>query len=393
MGSAGTTTDSNPAFQQLLVHADDRPRPSADRRVVAELLALRGVAGDFVVPAGRGAWRPLLAYNRLRPARVRIARAGLGLAIASGLGRLVGERRTLTARPGDRVLLDYLSTALGEPGLVFAGHRPSVPGVRHAGAAALHRRRAVRRVRQARLGPGDPAHDRRRGRRAPARACRRRRTRVRVPEVLWHGYWQGLAVMVTAPMPTDIRRLPRRAARPGGPARRDRRGRRPVAPTPLGDVRLPPRRDRDRRSPRRPSDAATCCDRAERIAADFGDARPHVRALARRLGPVEPRPLGRHRSSPGTGPTARPRCRSGSTRCTSPPSPPRCSRGASRAEAADPRRRGERARAPRAGPRRRPGARRRRAPPPRARAARHPRVAAAPDPTVSSGRAPRSARP
>jgi len=215
MGSA-ENLEPNPAFDQLLVHTDDRPRPGADRRVVAELLALRGVAGDFVVPVGRDAWRPLLAYNRLRPVRVRLGRIGLGLTIAAGLGRAVGERRTLTARPGDRVLLDYLSTALGEPGLRFAGtDRPCrefvtpvlqlftrdgrCVGFAKLGWDAVTQRmiddevEALRRVRAS--GP----------------------TGVRVPAVLWHGYWEGLAVMVTAPMPTDIRRLPRRARVPVDP--------------------------------------------------------------------------------------------------------------------------------------------------------------------------------
>src|SRR3954469_17046768 len=121
MGSAEAASSQNPAFDQLLVHHDPGTRPLASRRGVAELLSLRGVAGDFVVPAGHGpsSWRPLTAYNRRRPTRVRIARAGMALAIAGGLGRVVGTRRTLTAQPGDGVLLDHLSRALGEPDLVF----------------------------------------------------------------------------------------------------------------------------------------------------------------------------------------------------------------------------------------------------------------------------------
>ena len=39
MGSAGNEEHPSPALSQLLVHANDRSRPSADRRVVAELLA------------------------------------------------------------------------------------------------------------------------------------------------------------------------------------------------------------------------------------------------------------------------------------------------------------------------------------------------------------------
>src|SRR5689334_11208744 len=186
MGSAGSQEHPSPALDELLVHANDRSRPSADRRVVAELRSRRGVAGDFVVPAGRNGWRALLAYNRLRPARVRFGRAALGLTIAAGLGPVVTERRTITARPGDRVLLDYLSRALGEPQLRIAGtDRPCrdfvtpvlqlftddgrCVGFAKIGWDPVTRRmiddevEALRRVRAA--GP----------------------TGVRVPAVLWHG--------------------------------------------------------------------------------------------------------------------------------------------------------------------------------------------------------------
>jgi hypothetical protein len=268
MGSAGNATP-NPSFSQLLVHADDRPRPDADRRVVAELLALRGMAGDFVVPVGRDAWRPLLAYHRLRPVRVRAARVGFGLAIAAGLGRLVGDRRTLTARPGDRVLLDYLSRALGEPGLRFAGtDRPCrdfvtpvmqlfTPDGRCVGFAKIgwdpvtqrmidDEVEALRRVRAA--GP----------------------TGVRVPAVLWHGYWQDLAVMVTAPMPTDIRRLPRRAKVPVDPLAEIATVDGPMTPTALRTS------DYLRDATETGFTAATVgrrdvLNRVERIEADFGD--------------------------------------------------------------------------------------------------------------------------
>src|SRR6476661_1706905 len=210
MGSAGSGEHPSPALSQLLVHANDRSRPTADRRVVAELRARRGTAGDFVVPAGRNGWRALLAYNRLRPARVRFGRAALGLTIAAGLGPVVTQRRTITARPGDRVLLDYLARALGEPHLRIAGtDRPCRDFVTPVIQLFNDEVEALRRVRAA--GP----------------------TAVRVPAVLWHGYWQDLAVMVTAPMPTDIRRLPRRARVPVDPLAEIAAVDGPMTPTPL----------------------------------------------------------------------------------------------------------------------------------------------------------------
>ena len=210
-----------------------RARPRS-RRVVAELLALRGVAGDFVVPAGRGRLAPAPRLQppapRPRPHRPRRPRRSPSRAGSAGV---VGERRTLTARPGDRVLLDYLSTALGEPGLVFAGtDRPCREFVtpvlqlftadgRCVGFAKIGWDPVTQRM------IDDEADALRRVRAAAPNA-------VRVPEVLWHGYWQGLAVMVTAPMPTDIRRLPRRARVPVDPLAEIAAVDGPVAPTPLG---------------------------------------------------------------------------------------------------------------------------------------------------------------
>jgi hypothetical protein len=269
MGSAGSAKDPNPAFRELLVHPDDRPRPSGEVRVVAELLALRGVAGDFVVPAGRGAWRPLLAYHRLRPTRVRLARAGLGLVVAAGLGALVGERRTITARPGDGVLLDYLSRALGEPNLRFAGTdrqcRDFVTPVlqlctadgRCVGFAKLGWDSVTRRM------IDDEVEALRRVRAAGPAG-------VRVPTVLWHGYWHELAVMVTAPMPADVRRLPRRARVPVDPLAEIAAVDGPVAPTTLHDSEYL------RDAAETGFLAATLgrravLDRVERIESDFGD--------------------------------------------------------------------------------------------------------------------------
>ena len=259
-----------PRFNSSSSTADDRPRPSADRRVVAELLALRGVAGDFVVPAGRDAWRPLLAYNRLRPTRVRVARAGLGLAIAERARpdrRRAPDADRAAGRPrAPRLPLDRARRA---PPRVRRD-RPSVPRVRDAGAAAVHRRRALRRLRQDRLGPGDPAHDRRRGRGAPTRAVPQRRTRSACPRS--SGTGTGRASRSWSPR----RCRPTSAGCRGAPASRWTRS-----------PRSPPSTDRSRRrrsgrrttsatpprpaSPRRPYGRRDVLHRAERIAADFGE--------------------------------------------------------------------------------------------------------------------------
>ena len=343
-------------------------------------------AGDFVVPAGRGAWRPLLAYNRLRPARVRIARAGLGLAIASGLGRLVGERRTLTARPGDRVLLDYLSTALGQPGLVFAGtDRPC----REFVTPVLQLFTADGRcVGFAKIG-WDPVTQRMIDDEADAL----RRVRAAAPSAR-AGARGPVARLLAGPRGhghrADADRHPSPpAARhgPRGPARGDRRGRRPVAPTPLGTS------DYLRAATETGFAAATVgrrdvLHRAERITADFGDARPHVRPLARRLGPVEPRPVAAASLFAWDWAYSATAVPLGFDALHFAAIPAEVLAGASRAEAATHAAEVSEPALRALGPRRRPGPRRRRAPPPRARAARHPRVAAAPRAAPSRRTAP-----
>jgi hypothetical protein len=147
---------------------------------------------------------------------VRAGRAALGLTIAAGLGPVVARRRTITARPGDRVLLDYLSRALGEPRLRIAGtDRPCRDFVTPVIQLFTDEGRCVG---FAKIGWDSVTH---RMIDDEVEALRRVRAAapysVRVPAVLWHGYWQDLAVMVTAPMPTDIRRLPRRARVPVDP--------------------------------------------------------------------------------------------------------------------------------------------------------------------------------
>jgi len=189
--------------------------------VVARLLALRGVAGEFVVPSGHGraSWGPLLAYNRLRPRRVRLGRAASAAMIATGLGWLIGSRRAVTAEPGDPVLVHHLAAALGESELVVAGTdrpcRDFVTPVLQLLTPSGHT------VGFAKIG-WDPVTaamiD------AEANALRRVRAvappGLTVPELLWHGEWSGLAILVTAPMPTDVRRMPKRATVPVDPLAR-----------------------------------------------------------------------------------------------------------------------------------------------------------------------------
>ena len=129
---------------------------------------------------------------------------------------------------------------------------------------------------------------------------------VRVPEVLWHGYWQGLAVMVTAPMPTDIRRLPAARARsPVDPLAEIAAVDGPVAPTPLGTsdyLRAATEtgvRRRDGRPPRRAAPRRADRRRLRRRST----SRSAAGTATGSRGTSAARAT---RSSPGTGPTARP---------------------------------------------------------------------------------------
>ncbi|MGZ4713902.1 MAG: hypothetical protein ACXV9S_13120 [Acidimicrobiia bacterium] len=216
----GTTLDASgphPGFQELLVRPASASAPTAPTRSVVELLALRGLAGDFVVPAAsrRSARAPLRAYNRLRPARVRAARAAIAAAIGLGLGDVVGTRRTITATPGDAVLLDHLATVLDEPDLRLAGtDRPCrdlvTPVLQLFSASGSC-------VGFAKLG-WDPVTAAMVDNEADAlRRATRAGEYVSVPEVRWHGRWYDLAVLVTAPMPRRVHRLGKHAPAPLDP--------------------------------------------------------------------------------------------------------------------------------------------------------------------------------
>lgn len=188
-----------------------RPRAGDDRPTAAhrhDLLAVRGLAGDFVVPAGGGARaaRTLRAYNRLRPGRVRVARSVLATAFGLGLGRAVAVPRSIEVPVGHESLLDHLATALGRSELCFAGTARARAGFVTPvlqlftvdGTCVGFAKIGWDDVTRAMVATEADALER-----AAVAGLRR----VHVPEVLWHGRWHDLAVLVTAPMPAAVRRL------------------------------------------------------------------------------------------------------------------------------------------------------------------------------------------
>jgi hypothetical protein len=208
------TTDgwAAPPLSELIVRsrrgAGLHTESQEDGRVVADLLAVRGAAGRFLVPAespGTAA-RSLLAYNRLRPARVRTARAAIGWALRLGAGGLLSEPRRIRAGADDPVLLDHLAAVLGEDRVVFAATEKGGSGF-VTPVLQLFRPDGTS-VGFAKIG-WDPvtAGMIRTEADALERAGRARWERVSVPEVRWHGVWEDLDLLVTAPMPTQVRRL------------------------------------------------------------------------------------------------------------------------------------------------------------------------------------------
>jgi hypothetical protein len=210
-GSATQDGWAAPPLSELIV----RSHPGAglhtvsdDGRVVADLLSVRGAAGRFLVPADSKATaaRSLLAYNRLRPLRVRAVRAAMGWALRAGAADALSEPRRMVAPADAPVLLDHLARVLGEPRVVFAGTEKGGSGF-------------VTPVLQlftpdgtsigfAKIGWDPVTIDMVRAEADGLElAGRAGWDGMRVPEVRWRGQWQDLELLVTAPMPRRVRRL------------------------------------------------------------------------------------------------------------------------------------------------------------------------------------------
>jgi hypothetical protein len=206
-----------PPLSELIVRSPDgdgtHPGPSpedANRpgRVVAELLAVRGPAGHFLVPASsrRAAARSVLAYNRLRPLKVRVARSVIGAALWAGAAGRISESRDIVAPPDAAVLLEHLAAVLGEPRVVFAGTEKGGSGFVTPVLQLFSP--DGRSIGFTKIG-WDPVTTAMIHAEADALelAGRAGWKHVSVPEVAWRGSWEGLELLVTAPMPSTARRL------------------------------------------------------------------------------------------------------------------------------------------------------------------------------------------
>jgi hypothetical protein len=177
-------------------------------RVVADLLSVRGAAGRFLVPADSRATaaRSLLAYNRLRPRRVRAVRAAMGWALRAGAADALSEPRRIVADADAPVLLDHLAHVLGESRVVFAGTEKGGSGF-VTPVLQLFTPDGTS-VGFAKIGWDPVTIDMVRAEADGLElAGRAGWDGMRVPEVSWRGEWQGLELLVTAPMPRRVRRL------------------------------------------------------------------------------------------------------------------------------------------------------------------------------------------
>jgi hypothetical protein len=197
-----------PADDRSNASGDARGGARTDTRVVADLLSVRGAAGRFLVPATSRATaaRSLLSYNRLRPRRVRTVRAAMGWALRAGAAGLLSEPRRIVAGPEAAVLLDHLATALDEPRVVFAATEKGGSGFVTPVLQLFSP--DGRSVGFAKIGWDPVTADMIRTEAdALQRAAGAGWDSVSVPAVRWCGDWEGLSLLVTAPMPRDVRRL------------------------------------------------------------------------------------------------------------------------------------------------------------------------------------------
>lgn len=190
------------------------------QRSLVDHRAVPGATGTYLVPRGtarRGA-RPLVAYHRLRPRGPRAARLAVAGAVGLGLGGIVGLRRVVRASSGAALLVDHLAGLLDEPRLAFAGSARPCRGFVTPVLQLL--RPDGRTVAFAKLG-WDVVTDAMVEAEAEAlvRIAEHPVEGLSVPAVVWHGRWHGHAVLVTAPMPRDVRRRAARAPIPVAPLR------------------------------------------------------------------------------------------------------------------------------------------------------------------------------
>jgi hypothetical protein len=207
------------AGQPAVAWAASGSLPPGYRRVERFAALPAGPGRCFLVSlaARRGSAAALTAYNALRPPRKRLVRGAIGLGLRSGIAQpLLRNKVDIGIRPGASqediaagLLAEHLREQLGSGPVVMAAgggdgpYRKPVLQVFSIGGEPLSyvkvgwndwTRAGVRREAETLL------------------ACADRGTKLGVPKLLGLSSWHGLDLLMTAPMPRQVRRL--RAASP-----------------------------------------------------------------------------------------------------------------------------------------------------------------------------------
>jgi hypothetical protein len=189
----------------------------ADR--FALLRAAPGRAFVLSLGARRGASSALTSYNSLRSGRTRLARRVLGLGLRTGLAQpLLQDKIDIGVMRG-ATSAELAENLLGHHLQHLFGRGPVVVAV---GSGSGPYRKPVLQVFAAdgvplayiKVGWNDWTREAVRREAAALQACRQHQMLLGVPAFLGLSSWRGLDLLVTGPLPGDIRRLSTRSGLP-----------------------------------------------------------------------------------------------------------------------------------------------------------------------------------
>lgn len=186
-------------------HASSAGQPDSEFLVVPTSRRPR-----LVVPRDRRAGAAALrGYGEAGSAQTRLATGALRVMLASGLGAIVlRDRLVVRAPPGSQTIESYLGAVLGRSVLIST----------HLTAARANRKPVLQvltadgeTVCYAKIGTNDLTSALVRSEHAAlTRLASSRLTAIQVPKVLASGRWQGMEILLLAPLPVWRRRTPLR---------------------------------------------------------------------------------------------------------------------------------------------------------------------------------------
>jgi hypothetical protein len=167
----------------------------------------------------RGAASALTTFNALRPPRPRVVRRLLGIGLRSGLAQPLLRRRIDVGTSTGATAGELADALLGEHlSRLFGGGRVVVA---FGGGSGPYRKPVLQVFRAdgtplgyVKVGWNDWTRDAVRREAAALRGCALRPMRLGTPTLLDESSWQGLDLVVTAPLPEGVRRLGRNATLP-----------------------------------------------------------------------------------------------------------------------------------------------------------------------------------